>query len=56
MRFTTNEDMMVQVRTSPGAFDIVFPSDYCVERLISEDLLEELDYSRFKCNTHFRLA
>ncbi|HHT15182.1 MAG TPA: ABC transporter substrate-binding protein [Clostridiales bacterium] len=39
MNFTTNEDMMVQVRTSEGAFDIVFPSDYCVERLLAEDLL-----------------
>jgi spermidine/putrescine-binding protein len=39
MRFTTNEDMMVQVRTSEGAFDVVFPSDYCVERLLAEDLL-----------------
>ncbi len=46
MRFTTNEDMMVQVRTSPGAFDVVFPSDYCVEKLINEDLLAELDYSK----------
>ncbi len=39
MNFTTNEDMMVQVRTSEGAFDVVFPSDYCVERLLAEDLL-----------------
>ena len=52
MRFTTNEDMMVQVRTSPGAFDIVFPSDYCVERLISEGLLEELDYSKIPNAIH----
>ena len=31
MRFTLNEDMLVQVRTSPGAFDVVFPSDYAIE-------------------------
>ena len=37
MYFTTNEDMMVQVRVSPGAYDLVFPSDYCVERMISEE-------------------
>lgn len=44
MNFTTNEDMMVQVRATPAAFDVVFPSDYCVERLIAENLLEELNF------------
>ncbi len=43
MNFTTNEDMMVQVRTNPAAFDVIFPSDYVIERLIKEDLLLELD-------------
>jgi spermidine/putrescine-binding protein len=45
MNFTTNEDMMVQVRNSPSSFDVVFPSDYCVERLIEENLLEEIDFA-----------
>ncbi len=44
MYFTTNEDMMVQVRLSPGAYDLVFPSDYCVERMISEGLLAEINF------------
>lgn len=44
MYFTTNEDMMVQVRVSPGAYDLVFPSDYCVERMITEGLLAEIDF------------
>ena len=43
MYFTTNEDMMVQVRVSPGAYDVVFPSEYCVERMIKEDLLAEIN-------------
>ena len=43
MNFTTNEDMMVQVRTNPAAFDVIFPSDYVIERLIKEDLLLELE-------------
>ena len=46
MNFTTNEDMMVQVRNSPASFDVVFPSDYCVERLVAEGLLEEIDFLR----------
>lgn len=45
MYFTMNEDMMVQVRVSPGAYDLVIPSDYCVERMINEGLLAEIDYS-----------
>lgn len=43
MYFTTNEDMMVQVRVSPGAYDVVFPSEYCVERMINEGLLAEIN-------------
>jgi Spermidine/putrescine-binding periplasmic protein len=43
--FTTNEDMLVQVRADPTNYDVIFPSDYVIERLISEDLLEELDFS-----------
>lgn len=46
MRFTLNEDMLVQVRTSPGAFDVVFPSDYAIERMIAENLLQEIDFTR----------
>ena len=46
IRFTTNEDMMVQVEKTPGAFDVVFPSEYCVERLTGKGLLMELDYSK----------
>ena len=44
MRFTTNEDMMVQVEANPGAFDVVFPSDYMVERMLNKGLLEEINY------------
>lgn len=44
MNFTTNEDMLVQLRANPSAFDVVFPSDYCVERLIAENGLEEINF------------
>lgn len=52
MNFTTNEDMMVQIRTSTGAFDVVFPSDYCIERLIAEDLLEPIHYDMLPNAAH----
>lgn len=44
MNFTTNEDMMVQVRANPGAYDVIFPSEYCVEQLMAEGLLAEINY------------
>ena len=44
MRFTTNEDMLVQVQADPSSYDVIFPSDYVIERLIAEDLLEELNF------------
>jgi len=44
VRFTTNEDMMVQVDANPGHFDLCFPSEYIVERMISEDMLAEINY------------
>ena len=44
MCFTTNEDMIVQVEANPGAFDVCFPSDYIIERMIAKDLLAEINY------------
>ena len=45
MNFTTNEDMLVKVRNSPSSFDVVFPSDYCIERMIAENLLAPIDFA-----------
>ncbi len=45
MNFTTNEDMIVKVRNSPSSFDVVFPSDYMIERMIAEDLLAPIDFN-----------
>jgi len=45
MNFTTNEDMLVQVEATPSSFDVVFPSDYVVERMISKGLLEKIDFA-----------
>ena len=52
MRFTTNEDMLVQVRADPTNYDVIFPSDYIIERLISEDLLEPLDWANIPNAAH----
>jgi len=44
MNFTTNEDMIVQVEANPGAFDVCFPSDYIVERMIAKGMLAEINF------------
>lgn len=44
--FSSNEDMLAKVKSEDeGAFDIIQPSDYMVEQMASQDMLEELDTS-----------
>ena len=43
--FTTNEEMFTKVEAGAGTYDVLFPSEYMVERLIAGDLLAELDLS-----------
>ena len=54
INFTTNEDMMVKLDSDRGAFDVAFPSDYCVQRLINNDMLLELDFSKIPNFVHIR--
>ena len=44
MCFTTVEDMIVQVEANPGAFDVCFPSDYIIERMINKGMLAEINF------------
>jgi spermidine/putrescine transport system permease protein len=45
--FSSNEEMLAKVQGSnPGAYDIVVPSDYMVENMISQDMLLKLDKSK----------
>jgi spermidine/putrescine transport system substrate-binding protein len=39
----SNEEMLIKLQSKDTIYDICFPSDYIVERLISEDLLHELN-------------
>ena len=43
VNFTQNEDMYAKLEAGAGAYDVVFPSEYMIERLIKEDRLEELN-------------
>ena len=44
-RFTDNEEMVIQVESDPSFFDVIFPSEYMVERLISKNLLAEINFA-----------
>ncbi len=45
--FSSNEDMLAKVKSEDeGAFDIVQPSDYMVEQMASQGMLEELDLTK----------
>lgn len=40
--YTTNEEMYTKLENNPGTYDVIFPSDYMVEKLIANDMLETL--------------
>lgn len=41
--FATNEDMYVSIAKGGTSYDVAFPSDYMIERMISEGLLAEIN-------------
>ena len=46
--FDSNEQMYIKVANG-DAYDILVPSDYMIERLLQEDLLQPLDKSKITC-------
>lgn len=55
--FVTNEDMYVKMKNDSSQFDVVIPSDYMIDRMIKEDMVQPLDASKIpnrgKVNTEF---
>jgi Spermidine/putrescine-binding periplasmic protein len=43
--YDTNESMYQKLKSGSTKYDLVFPSDYMVEKLIAEDLVSPIDYS-----------
>ncbi len=43
VRFTTNEEMYIKLEKGGTAYDVAFPSDYLIERMIANDMLMPLD-------------
>jgi spermidine/putrescine transport system substrate-binding protein len=44
--FSSNEDMYIKVKQGIDSYDILVPSDYMIERLIEEELLNEIDLAQ----------
>ena len=42
--FQSNEEMYAAMKLGGTDYDVLIPSDYMVERLISEDMIEKLDF------------
>ena len=43
--YATNEDMFAKLSNSAVAYDIVIPSDYMIQKMITHDMLLPLDFS-----------
>ena len=44
--YETNEDMYAKIANGGASYDVIFPSDYMVERMIGERLLHPIDWSQ----------
>ncbi len=44
--YPSNEDMYNKIVSGSGAFDVIIPSEYMIEKMIAENLLCELDFSK----------
>lgn len=46
--FATNEDMYIAIKKGGTTYDVAFPSDYMIERMIEDNLLEPLDKTKIR--------
>ncbi|MCR5653679.1 MAG: spermidine/putrescine ABC transporter substrate-binding protein [Ruminococcus sp.] len=44
--YETNEELYNLIKSSNSKYDVIFPSDYMVEKLKNEDLIQKLDLSK----------
>lgn len=50
--FSTNEDMYVKVKSGGSSYDVLMPSDYMIEKMSGEGLLQPLDFSKLPNYSH----
>ena len=44
--FATNEEMYTKIKKGGTQYDIAIPSDYMIEKMIKEDLVEPIDLTK----------
>ena len=44
--YSSNEDMYAKISSGAASYDVIIPSDYMIQRMISEDMLLPLDLTR----------
>ena len=50
--FDSNESMYAIIKAGGVPYDVIIPSDYMIEKMIEEDLLQKIDYSNIP-NYHY---
>ena len=50
--YSTNEDMYVKVKSGGSSYDLVFPSDYMLTRMINEGMLLKIDLEQIASHKH----
>ena len=50
--FSTNEDMYVKIKSGGSTYDVIFPSDYMLTRMLNEGMLEEIDLEKIPNHKH----
>ena len=50
--YDTNEIMYQKLKSTPGSYDLVIPSDYMIEKMIKEDMVEPLDFNNIPNYKH----
>ena len=44
--YASNEDLYAKLKSGAGGYDVIIPSDYMIERLKADKLIQELDLSK----------
>lgn len=44
--YPSNEDMYLKIKSGGTQYDVIFPSDYMLEKMAKEDLLEKIDLEK----------
>lgn len=51
--YPTNEDMYSKLDSGSGSYDVIFPSDYMIEKLIDEGMIQKLNWSGLKSDVNY---